>query len=148
MPNLDRAIEVIVQNAMKRGVFDNLQGKGKPLNLHENQLVAKEWRMAFSILEQEGFALPWMEDRKEIEGAFKRACQHLQRTWDWHQEQLARGDQSPLVESEWRQAVARFSETVVELNKKINAYNLAIPADVFYRPRINSAREIDEIMGK
>ena len=147
MPNLDRAIEAIIKNAIDRGVFDNLRGQGKPLNLHENQMVAKEWRMAFSLLEQEGFALPWMEDRKEIESAFKRAREGLERTWQWKQEQLANGDTSPLVEGEWRQAVARFSETAAALNKKIDSYNLSIPADVFYRPRINVNREIEKITG-
>ena len=147
MPNLDRTIEAIIKNAIDRGVIDNLRGKGKPLNLHENQMVAKEWRMAFSLLEQEGFALPWMEDRKEIESAFKRAQEGLERTWQWKQKQLAKGDTSPLVEGEWRQAVARFSETATALNKKIDGYNLSIPADVFYRPRINVNREIEKITG-
>ena len=68
MTKIDRAIEKIIQNAIERGAFDNLRGKGKPLNLRENPLVAKEWRMAFSMLEQEGFALPWMEDRQRNSG--------------------------------------------------------------------------------
>jgi hypothetical protein len=58
---------------------------------------------------------------------------------------LAEGDTSPLVESEWRKAQARFSEIVVELNKRIDAYNAQIPADVFYRPRILLEREMAAI---
>jgi len=142
---LDRAIERIIQNAMDRGAFENLRGKGKPLNMRENPLVAKEWRMAYSMLEQEGFALPWMEDRKEIEKQLKEALKVLKRTWDWRTAKLAQGDTSPLVESEWRKAQARFSEVVVELNKRIDAYNAQIPADVFYRPRIPLERELAAI---
>jgi len=142
---LDRAIERIIQNAMDRGAFDNLRGKGRPLNMRENPLVAKEWRMAYSMLEQEGFALPWMEDRKEIEMHLKEAIKVLKRTWDWRTAKLAQGDTSPLVESEWRKAQARFSELVVELNKRIDAYNAQIPADVFYRPRILLERELAAI---
>lgn len=145
MTKLDRAIERIIQNAMDRGAFDNLRGKGKPLNMRENPLVAKEWRMAYSMLEQEGFALPWMEDRKEIEKQLKEALKVLKRTWDWRTAKLAEGDTSPLVESEWRKAQARFSEIVVELNKRIDAYNAQIPADVFYRPRILLEREMAAI---
>ncbi|HSG26063.1 MAG TPA: DUF1992 domain-containing protein [Anaerolineales bacterium] len=145
MTKLDRAIERIIQNAMDRGAFDNLRGKGKPLNMRENPLVAKEWRMAYSMLEQEGFALPWMEDRKEIEKQLKEALKVLKRTWDWRTVKLAEGDTSPLVESEWRKAQARFSEIVVELNKRIDAYNAQIPADVFYRPRILLEREMAAI---
>lgn len=145
MTKLDRAIERIIQNAMDRGAFENLRGKGKPLNMRENPLVAKEWRMAYSMLEQEGFALPWMEDRKEIEKQLKEALKVLKRTWDWRTAKLAQGDTSPLVESEWRKAQARFSEVVVELNKRIDAYNAQIPADVFYRPRILLERELAAI---
>ena len=145
MTKLDRAIERIIQNAMDRGAFENLRGKGKPLNMRENPLVAKEWRMAYSMLEQEGFALPWMEDRKEIEKQLKEALKVLKRTWDWRTTKLAQGDTSPLVESEWRKAQAKFSEVVVELNKRIDAYNAQIPADVFYRPRILLERELAAI---
>jgi len=138
----DRAIEAIIQNAMENGAFDNLRGKGKPLNLRQNPLVAKEWRMAFSMLEQEGFALPWMEDRKEIEKELQLAQKTLKQTWDWRAAKLAQGEDSPLVESEWRKMQAKFSEVVAELNKRIDRYNAQIPADIFYRPRINVEQEV------
>jgi DnaJ family protein C protein 28 len=145
MARLDRAIETIIQNAIDTGAFENLRGKGKPLNLRQNPLVAKEWRMAFSMLEQEGFALPWMEDRKEIEKELQEAQKVLKRTWDWRAAKLAQGDHSPLVEGEWRKVQARFSELVIELNKRIDRYNSQIPADVFYRPRIILEHELAEI---
>lgn len=145
MAKLERAIEAIIQNAMDRGAFDNLPGKGKPLNLRENPLVAKEWRMAFSLLENEGFALPWMEDRKAIEKELKAAQKALKRTWDWRTTRLENGDDSPLVEHEWRKAQAAFSESVTALNKRIDSYNAQVPADVFYRPRIILARELEDV---
>lgn len=145
MPNLDRAIETIIKNAMARGAFDNLSGKGKPLDLRENPLVAREWRLAYSMLEQEGFALPWMEDRKEIEKDLKAAQTALQRTWDWRSTQMENGEHTLIVEHEWRKAQSKFSEAVVGLNKRIDAYNAQIPSDVFYRPRIILAREIEDV---
>ncbi len=145
MAKFDRAIETIIQNAINDGVFDNLSGKGKPLDLRENPLAAKEWRMAFSMLENEGFALPWMEERKEIEKDLKEARLFLQRTWNWRITHLESGDNTPMVEHEWRKAQAKFSEVVTALNKRIDAYNAQIPADVFYRPRIVLGREIEEV---
>jgi len=142
MPKLDRAIEQIIQNAIERGAFDNLRGKGKPLTLRENPLVAREWRMAFSMLEQEGFALPWMEDRQAIEKELQQAQKTLKRTWEWRAAKLAEGNDSPLVESEWRKALARFSEVIAGLNGRIDRYNAQVPADVFYRPRIILEREV------
>lgn len=145
MAKLDRAIESIIQNAIDRGVFKDLKGKGKPLDLRENPLVAREWRTAYSMLEKEGFALPWMEDRKEIEKDLKEAQLSLKRTWNWRERQLAGGDFRPVVEQEWRRAQARFSEIVVALNKRIDAYNAQIPSDIFFRPLIVVEREFEEI---
>jgi DnaJ family protein C protein 28 len=138
----DRAIEAIIQNAIENGAFDNLRGKGKPLDLRENPLVAKEWRMAYSMLEQEGFALPWMEDRKEIEKELQQAQKILKRTWDWRAAKHAQGEDNPLVESEWRKIQTQFSEVVADLNKRIDHYNAQIPSDIFYRPRIDVEQEV------
>ena len=67
MSFLQRGVEEIIQKAIREGAFDNLKGKGKPLNLNENPFVDKEWHLAYRLLEQQGFALPWMEKRNEIE---------------------------------------------------------------------------------
>jgi DnaJ family protein C protein 28 len=145
MANLDRVIDTIMQAAMARGEFDNLRGKGQPLNLKVNPHVERDWQLAFSMLEQHGFALPWIEDRKEIEQSLAAAQTALRRSWEWCQNRLADNDGDQLAEEEWRKAVRRFSESAAALNVRIKAYNLAIPADVFCRPVIDVGREIKEI---
>ena len=47
---MQRRVEEQIQESMDRGEFDNLPGKGKPLNLEEDQHVAPELRMAYRIL--------------------------------------------------------------------------------------------------
>jgi hypothetical protein len=49
------------------------------------------------------------------------------------------------VEAEWRRAEQRFGETVEKLNKLIADHNLEIPAQVFYREKINLERELDTL---
>lgn len=68
--------------------------------------------------------------------------ERLQRTWRWRN---AEPKDSVLAENEWRKAVGTFEETAAVLNKQIDAYNLIIPADVFYRPRIIPAQEIKNL---
>ena len=58
---LDQAIE----EARERGDFDDLPGHGQPLRIETND-VAPEWDMAFRVLKNAGFALPWMELGKVI----------------------------------------------------------------------------------
>ena len=56
-----------IQEAMKRGEFDNLSGMGKPLAMNEDLSgVPAETRMAYKVLKNAGFIPPELELRKEI----------------------------------------------------------------------------------
>jgi DnaJ family protein C protein 28 len=136
MSFLQRGVEEIIQKAIREGAFDDLKGKGKPLNLNENPFVDKEWQLAYRLLEQQGFALPWMEKRNEIESALKAARESLSRTWDWRASALEAGEPSTGVDAEWRRAKERFREAVARLNKLIDGYNLEVPSDIFFREKI------------
>lgn len=63
-------VEVIaeqrIREAMARGEFDDLQGKGRPLDLAYLENVPPELRAAYTLLRNAGFAPPEVELRKEI----------------------------------------------------------------------------------
>ena len=48
--SIESAIEQIIKEGMARGEFDNLKGKGKPLNLDDYFNTPEDVRMGFSIL--------------------------------------------------------------------------------------------------
>jgi DnaJ family protein C protein 28 len=145
MSAVERGVDAIIQKAMREGAFDNLAGKGKPLDLRENPFVEREWQLAFRILEQQGFALPWMDKRKDIESGLQAARQSLSRTWNWSRQALEAGEPEAVVEAEWRRTVDRFNETVEKLNKLIGDYNLEVPADVFFREKIDFSKELTSV---
>lgn len=58
-----------IRDAMQRGEFDNLQGKGKPLPQDDNPLIPEDLRMAYKILKNSGHLPPEIADRKEISTA-------------------------------------------------------------------------------
>jgi DnaJ family protein C protein 28 len=147
MSDVERGIEAIIRKAMEEGAFDNLRGKGKPLNLNDNPLVEPEWRLAFSMLQNEGFLLPWMEKRNQIEEELATAQQTLARAWEWRQGKVEENQASPFIEVEWAQAQERFREKVAELNKCIEDYNLEVPATIFQRRRVDAEKEIEGVRG-
>ena len=51
---LDKAVEAIIKDAMERGEFTNLPGKGKPLDLSAYFETPEEVRMAYSLLKNAG----------------------------------------------------------------------------------------------
>ena len=52
--SLDKAVEAIIKEAMERGEFANLPGRGKPLDLSAYFETPEEVRLAFSILKNAG----------------------------------------------------------------------------------------------
>jgi hypothetical protein len=55
-----------ILEAMKTGAFDDLSGKGQPLNLEEDSHIAPELRMAYKILKNADCLPVELELRKEV----------------------------------------------------------------------------------
>jgi hypothetical protein len=67
MDPLTAIAERRIQEAIERGEFENLPGKGKPLDLGEDdRTVPAELRMAYRILKNAGLLPPDVELHKEI----------------------------------------------------------------------------------
>ena len=64
--SFEKAVESIIQEAMERGEFDDLPGKGKPLDLTDYFNMPEEVRAAHSILKNAGMAPREVELLKEI----------------------------------------------------------------------------------
>ncbi len=60
------SVEAQIQEAIKRGDFDNLANKGKPLDLSAWQKTPEHLRMAYSILKNSGYTPAEVQTRKEI----------------------------------------------------------------------------------
>lgn len=66
MGGLQGLIEKRIKEAQERGEFENLPGKGKPLNLEDDSNVPEELRIAYKILKNAGYLPPEIELKKEI----------------------------------------------------------------------------------
>jgi hypothetical protein len=64
--SFDRIVEAIIKEAMERGEFDNLPGKGKPIDLTEYFETPEEVRMANSVLKNAGMTSREVDLLKEI----------------------------------------------------------------------------------
>jgi DnaJ homolog subfamily C member 28 len=138
MPN----IEDHIRKAIEEGQFDDLPGKGKPIRWDDNPFVEPDWQLAFRMLRNAGFALPWMDTRKEIETQLEAAREALQRLGTWRQSALADGQPPAFVEDEWQRGVRNFREQIAEINHRIFNYNLEVPLPRFQRPPVDAEAEI------
>jgi len=55
-----------IEEALRRGEFDNLPGAGKPLKLEDDSAIPEDLRMAYRLLKSNGFIPPEIEDLKEL----------------------------------------------------------------------------------
>jgi DnaJ family protein C protein 28 len=133
-------VEEHIRRAMEAGDFDDLQGAGKPLNLDENPYEDPEWRIAYRVLQNSGYTLPWIEARREIDVSLAKARQALQRTWEWWESAYSTNDAS--VEADWNKALNRFRDEISAINERICSYNLEVPSDRFQMPTLDVEREI------
>jgi len=66
-----RNAEEKIKEAIANGEFDNLRGKGKPLDLDAYFATPEDLRMGYSILKDAGIIPEEMELLKEIDGLKK-----------------------------------------------------------------------------
>jgi hypothetical protein len=131
------SIEEQIREAIAAGKFSNLRGKGKPLPLEEDPYEDPDWRLAYHLLRENGYSLPWIETRREIEAELDACRQALRRAWQrW---KSARRD------DEWNAARSAFIEQVESLNQRILTLNLQLPNPTLQLPRINLAQELEPL---
>jgi hypothetical protein len=119
-----------IEEAMRRGDFDNLRGQGKPLDLRTNPFVPEDQQMAFKLLENNNFTPDWIAERREVQRAieqwrtnFQRVVGEAQQAWA-----AAQSDSRKLqVAERWVTWIVRWEGEIVELNRRIGMLNLKQP---------------------
>lgn len=64
--SFDKLVEALIKEAQERGEFDNLPGKGKPIDLSAYFEIPEEVRLAQSVLKNAGMTTPEVLLLKEI----------------------------------------------------------------------------------
>jgi DnaJ family protein C protein 28 len=155
MPN----IEELIQRAIQEGKFSDLPGKGKPLRLEDNPHADPDWQLAYHLLKENGFTLPWLELRQELESEIEAARRSFEQAW--RRRQSAPAEKPPVdkpavyqpqhttaeLEAEFQRALRVFAEQIAYINQRIFDYNLLTPADRFQMLKLNLEQEIKQICG-
>lgn len=63
----ERIAEEKIKEAIEKGEFDNLSGKGKPIDLEAYFATPADLRLGYSVLKSAGCAPPEVELQREIE---------------------------------------------------------------------------------
>ena len=144
MKRWESLVDQKIREAMERGEFDDLPGRGEPIDIRVNPFEDPEMRLAHQMLRNAGFAPSWIEERKDIDAELEIARNQLARLWTIRQN--ARGTEKEQgAQARWAKAVNSFRTQVAELNRRIAAWNLKTPAAGFQRRLINIEKELSQI---
>lgn len=110
MKRFESLTEKSIREAIEKGEFDNLPGKGQPLDLSENPFEDPDLRSVHRLLRNAGFAPAWLEERKDIESQFELARTTLSRAW-----RLYGSNGVSANEDAWERNVREFRTKLEEL---------------------------------
>ncbi|CAH8313097.1 unnamed protein product [Eruca vesicaria subsp. sativa] len=111
-------VEQRIWHSMEEGQFENLPGKGKPLNLLTNPHADPAEDTLYRILNKNGFAPEWVELNKDIRSKAKEWRVSLKKAWTMKLED----DQSG-----WEEQSNLLKTQLKQINNMVFRYNLIVP---------------------
>ena len=124
-----------IQEAMERGDFNNLPGKGKPQQRDDNPYIPPAVRTVNQMLKDNGFAPRWIEIDKEIRAETENAENLIENIKGRRQrlevqlraQPLKRDTIRSVFELERTRALEVYTIRLQQLNQKIQRWNLMMP---------------------
>lgn len=140
-------IEDLIQDGQEKGVFDNLPGKGKPLNLRKNPYAA-DMELANTLLKQNDLVPAWIMERKVIVSRAEALRAEILREWGRHEREFrfvqGEGQRGALIIS-WDDACRKWEAEILELNRQIDNFNLKRPANSLELFKLALERELAQV---
>ena len=124
-----------IQEAMERGDFKDLPGKGKPQQRNDNPYIPPAVRTVNQMLKDNGFAPRWIEVDKEIRVETEQVDKLIENLKGRRRRLEAQLRAQPLkrdairsvFEMERTRALETYIARLQKLNKKIQQWNLMMP---------------------
>ncbi len=131
-------VEERIRQAQADGLFDHLAGAGRPLVWDTNPFTPTDQRLAFDLIQNAGYTLPWIEEAQEIDARIAQARARLRRDYAWYRRAIERATAAevPAVEAVWQRRRQAFAEEVAAINRAVDLYNLKAPSVQVHKLRL------------
>uniref|UniRef100_A0A2H6MZZ7 J domain-containing protein n=1 Tax=Micrurus carvalhoi TaxID=3147026 RepID=A0A2H6MZZ7_9SAUR len=138
---IERLVEDLIQESMAKGDFDNLSGKGKPLQKFSDcPHIDPMTHNLNRILIDNGYQPEWILIQKEI----RETIEKLRKTIIASRNKV--GDPMTIQkEKQWKEVCEEFRENIKILNKRINDFNLVVPILSRQMVHFNADKEIAHV---
>ncbi|KAM8976994.1 dnaJ homolog subfamily C member 28 [Pelodytes ibericus] len=135
---IERLVEDLIQESMAKGDFDNLSGKGKPLDKFSScPHIDPMTHNLNRILIDNGYQPEWIGLQKEIRETIDKLRSEISAS----RKKLG-NPMTPAQSQRWVEACQLFEEEISQLNKRVNDFNLVVPLLNRQMVHFNAAKEI------
>lgn len=117
-------IDQQLEEARANGLFENLPGTGKPLDLSEDPNTPDDMKLAYKILKDNDVIPEWMEEGKALEAGREKLIEEIKRV---------------AVASAVSQGLR---DRISAYNKRVLTHNLKLPPAFAHKRTINLEREL------
>ena len=129
----DRAnlIDDLIEDGRQQGLFDNLRGQGKPLNLNKNPYVGQN-DLANSLLKDNQMVPAWLAQRNGIHEQIQTFRQKMLRVWRRYEQEYHYVQDDGLRRGliiGWDDEVQKLETELGQINKQVDSYNLKRPLE-------------------
>ena len=135
-----------IEEAMRSGAFDNLPGRGRPLDLQRDPFMPKDQQLANQLLKNNDLVPAWIAERKQVQHDIKKFYAKLRHALAQVETQYTRAsdaEQRAELRRIWQLWVEEWKDEVDLLNKRISDQNLRQPVDHLEIHKIRLEEELD-----
>lgn len=122
-------IEDLIEDGRQRGLFDDLEGKGQPLDLDKGKFEGS-MALANKLLKDNELRPPWLATRVEVQEKIEALRSDMQDTWRRYgtafRQSVGEGHRGSLTIA-WDDACKRWEGEIQTINKLVDGYNLKRP---------------------
>jgi hypothetical protein len=117
-------IDEQINDAMRKGQFENLPGAGKPLKLDDDAHTPEHLRMAHKMMRDNEIVPEWITEGKELDAARDKLRDDMRKAG---------------------RSNAALLERAKKLNSRILSYNLKVPRGVVHKRSFDFAAELKQV---
>jgi len=143
-------IEDLIEEGRQSGAFDNLPGRGKPLNLNKNP-YGRELEAAHNLLKNNELIPAWIAERNAVLQQIASLREEIKRVWTRHEHEFqhaqAEGHRGALTIS-WDDACQKWEAKIKDINKRIDTFNLKRPSNTLEIFKLKMEEELDRVGAK
>jgi len=137
-------MEDLIEDGRRRGLFDDLSGSGRPLDLNKN-LYEGSSALANQLMKDNDVRPPWLTHRLDVSDKIDAFRADVVRTWQRYgaaRDQAADAGQRAALAVGWDEVCRNWQTKIEAINRDIDAYNLKRPRG---QPELYKLRLADEL---